>query len=303
MEVPSPVLSDADCMAFLQWALPRLHLRWPGFRKVRGRVRKRVRQRMQVLQLSNVDAYRQYLEHHADEWGELDALCRITISHFFRDRGVFDILGERVLPELAANVIACGRHDLRCWSAGCASGEEAYSLVILWECRLSTRFPGITLDVLGSDAVEQVLLRAERGCYNRSSLKDVPRDWAASFFEELAGEHCVRPHVKRHVTFRQQDIRTAPPDGPFDLVLCRNLVFTYFDDSLQRAVARGIAERMRPGAALVIGKHEQLPSGTACFETVDAHSRICRRRLTEVVGMAIGDAASMRCESSSDSCR
>jgi chemotaxis protein methyltransferase CheR len=75
--------------------------------------------------------------------------------------------------------------------------------------------------------------------------------------------------------------RTGHPDcaagrGPFDLVLCRNLVFTYFDDSLQRELARRIAARMRPGAALVIGKHEQLPPGIGSFEAIDAHSRVYR---------------------------
>jgi chemotaxis protein methyltransferase CheR len=137
----------------------------------------------------------------------------------------------------------------------------------------------MTLDVLGTDADEQVLRRAERGCYSRSSLKDVPADWAAACFEEHAGEYCIRPHVKRHVTFRTQDIRTAVPEGPFDVVLCRNLVFTYFDDSLQSELAHRIAARMRPGAVLVIGKHEQLPAGVETFEAIDAHSRVYRLRV------------------------
>ena len=98
-------MKDADCVALLQWALPRLRMRWAGFRKVRGQVCKRIRRRMGALGIDSVSAYRQYLERHDSEWDELDALCRISISRFYRDRGVFTFLQDTVLPELAAGVI------------------------------------------------------------------------------------------------------------------------------------------------------------------------------------------------------
>ena len=94
-------MKDEQCVRFLQWALPQLHMRWPGFRKVRKQVCKRVSARMRDLSLTDIDGYKVYLQDHTDEWVELDALCRITISRFYRDQGVFAILQQQVLPALA----------------------------------------------------------------------------------------------------------------------------------------------------------------------------------------------------------
>ncbi len=94
-------MRDTECIAFLQWALPKMGFRWPGFRKVRGQVCKRVGRRLKELGLADLEAYREYLEVHPDEWAILDGFCRITISRFFRDRDVYETLGSDVLPELA----------------------------------------------------------------------------------------------------------------------------------------------------------------------------------------------------------
>ena len=85
-------MNDRECIGFLQWALPKMRMRWSGFRKVRGQVCKRVSRRMAVLALPDATAYRAYLEVTPDEWITLATLCRVTISRFYRDRGVFDHL-------------------------------------------------------------------------------------------------------------------------------------------------------------------------------------------------------------------
>ena len=87
-------MNDADCVEFLQWALPRLRMRWAGFRKVRGQVCKRIGRRLKELGLGDIDAYRSYLDKHSEEWEILDGLCRITISRFHRDRKVFECLRD-----------------------------------------------------------------------------------------------------------------------------------------------------------------------------------------------------------------
>jgi chemotaxis protein methyltransferase CheR len=91
---------EIQWVEFLQWALPRLGLRWPGFRKVRRQVIRRIARRIEALQLGDLDHYRRYLEAHAEEWPRLDGCCRITISRFYRDRQVFDALAQAGLPEL-----------------------------------------------------------------------------------------------------------------------------------------------------------------------------------------------------------
>ena len=98
-------MTDSDCVEFLQWALPRLKMRWPGFRKVRKQVGKRIRRRMRDLKLNGLSDYRCYLETHADEWARLDEICRITISRFYRDKGVFDELRDTVLVTKTGNEV------------------------------------------------------------------------------------------------------------------------------------------------------------------------------------------------------
>lgn len=120
-------MRDLDCVAFLQWALPQLRLRWVGFRKVRAQVCKRIDRRCRELGLPDGVAYRDYLVTHPTEWPIMASLCRISISRFYRDRAVFDQLAQVVLP-----VLASGETELRCWSLGYASGEEAYTLNLIW---------------------------------------------------------------------------------------------------------------------------------------------------------------------------
>ncbi|MDJ0949285.1 MAG: CheR family methyltransferase [Alphaproteobacteria bacterium] len=252
-------MKDIDCVAFLQWSLPRLALRWPGFRKVRRQVCKRLTRRLRELALADVAAYRRYLDDHPDEWRILDGFCRITISRFCRDRHVFELLAERVLPTLA-EAAARDRRTLSAWSAGCGSGEEVYSLRLLWDLALAQDWPETTLQILGTDIDPVLLERARAGCYPPGCLREVPDAWRETAFADRAGLFCLRAEFRHGVAFHQEDIRETMPAGPFDLVLCRNLAFTYFTLSLQAQVLAGIAERMRSGGVLVIGGHEQLPA-------------------------------------------
>jgi chemotaxis protein methyltransferase CheR len=231
-------MRDADCVEFLQWALPRLDLRWAGFRKVRRQVCRRISRRLAELGLSDGAAYRTYIDGNTDEWARLDGFCRITISRFWRDRTVFESLRDHVLPALGPTVSV--------WSAGCASGEEPYSLV------LAAAEAGITVRVLATDVDAALLERARTACYPESSLRGVPPPVRARAFDD----GCLRAEYREPVEFRQQDLRTAAPAGPFDLVLCRNIVFTYFAERLQAEVGHRLAHSLRRGGALVVGMHE-----------------------------------------------
>lgn len=253
-----------DCVAFLQWALPRLRLSWRGFRKVRSQVCKRIRRRIESLGLEDFAAYKAHIERHPQEWTVLDGFCRITISRFYRDRNVFRLLGERILPQLAQRAAGETR-DIACWSAGCASGEEVYTLRILWDLTLAEKHPAVALSLLGTDVDEAVLSLASAGCYPFGSLKEMPSAWIAHGFERQGDLLCVKPTYRHGISFIRQDIRLEMPPGPFDLVLCRNLVLTYFEPDLQMRVMQGVAARLRFGGYLVIGAHEALPEGMVGF--------------------------------------
>jgi chemotaxis protein methyltransferase CheR len=245
---------DEECVALLQWALPALGLHWPGFRRVRRQVCKRIERRAKALGVGEAAAYRRYLEAQPHEWDELKALCTVSISRFYRDRAVFDCLAARVLPALARAALERRAARLECWSAGCASGEEAYTLAILCHSVLKIRFR-----VLGTDIDAALLARAQAGCYGASSLKELPAAWRSRAFDRRAQLFCLRASYRRGVEFERRDLAGEPPQREFDLVLCRNLAFTYFAPEPARAALERIAARLRAGGALVIGLHEQLP--------------------------------------------
>lgn len=259
-------MTDAECVRFLQWALPELRLRWPGFRKVRKQVCRRIDRRREELHLADVAEYRACLETHPAEWAVLDELCRIPISRFYRDKAVFEFLEREVLAQLARAETASGGTELRGWSIGCAGGEEPYSVAILWKLRLACRFPSVALRILATDADEHAIVRAQQGCYAAGSLKDLPPEWRLRALHPSANTYCVKAEYREPVTFLVQDVRRAAPEGLFRLILCRNMAFTYFDEPLQREILHKIADRLVPGGALVIGSLESLPEGHGGLE-------------------------------------
>jgi chemotaxis protein methyltransferase CheR len=249
-------MSDSQCVAFLQWALPGLQMRWPGFRKVRKQVWKRVVRRYKELGLEDQRAYRDYLEANPSEWSVLDGLCRISISRFYRDRGVFDYLKTEILPALGMSARRNGRGEVRCWSAGCASGEEAYTLAILWGFAVGPQLSGVSLRVLATDSDPHMLDRARQASYPASSLKDLPADWRAAAFTRSGELYQLKPEYREGIDFQQQDIRAEAPLGVYDLVLCRHLAFTYFEEGLQREVLQRLLCQLAPGGFLITGKQE-----------------------------------------------
>lgn len=270
-------MHDDACIAFLQWGLPRLKLRWAGYRKVRRTVCKRLRRRLRELSLDDLAAYRGFLEGHSEEWARLDAACRIPISRFYRDRGVFDSIAGRVLPALASDAVARGVPELRCWSAGCASGEEVYTLRIIWDLAILPDHPGLRFTILGTDAEPQMLARAEAARYPAGALKDLAPAWRAAAFARDGEVLCLKSAFRRDVAFREQDIRRRQPAGPFDLILCRNLAFTYFAPDLQVAVLRQILARLAPGGYLAIGAHERLPEVVGGLDQIAPQLPIYRK--------------------------
>lgn len=250
-------MRDAECVRFLQWALPRLGLRWAGFRKVRRQVCKRVRRRWRSLGLEGFAAYRELLERDAAEWVRLEPLCRITISRFYRDRGVWEGLRDRVLPALTA---AATDRLLAIWSAGCGAGEEPYTLALLLRLEPAGRtIPGWS--ILATDLDLAQLARARRAVYPESAVRDLPQPLRKGFQVEADGRLRLRPSARRGVRLVAADLRAPTPRGLFDLILCRNLAFTYFDEARQRATLARLTTALRPGGALVLGTHETLPGG------------------------------------------
>lgn len=272
-----PPIDDAACVRFLREVLPILGLRWPGFRKVRRQVRKRLARRLGALGLADLDAYREHLAHHPDERVVLDAMCRIPISCFYRDRGVWDTLRTDILPRLMAAAHDRGDRVVHCWSAGCASGEEPYTLALCRALDPALAARDVTFAIDATDADPHLLARARAALYGAGSLRELPAEWRLRGFDENDGVWRVKPAIGAAVTFAQEDLRETMPAGPFDLILCRNLAFTYFADAVQRRIAVAFAARLHVGGALVLGKHETLPASMAGLQHIGVSEPIWRR--------------------------
>jgi len=272
-------MRDKDCVEFLQRHLPCLELRWAGYRKVRRTVCKRLSRRLRELGLENLEAYAALLEQNHDEWRRLESYCRIPVSRFYRDRKVFDTIACRVLPEIALNAAARGDTKVCCWSIGCASGEEPYSLRIAWSQHAERANPEIQISILATDADPNMLQRAARACYGEGSLKGLPSGVLDQAFVAQNDDYCLRDEYKEGVYFTLQDIRSKTHGEPVDLILCRNLVFTYFDQALQADVLSHLDEHLRPGGYLVIGGHEQLPPETEGYSPYDESLPIFKKQI------------------------
>lgn len=242
-----------DFETFLAEALPPLGLAPAAL--IRRNIRRRVMRRMESVGIHDYSSYLLFLRRNPSEWDVLRPLFTVTISRFFRNRRVFDALSRHMLAPLAAK-----GNPISAWSAGCASGEEAFTLRILWE-ELPGRKP--PLSILATDVDGACLQRAGEGLYPESSLREVPRPFVKRHFREEMGRFRLREDFVRSVTFRNHDLMGHPPPGEFHLVLCRNAAFTYFALPLRVTVARAIASVLSPGGHLVIGRTERLPSEAA----------------------------------------
>ena len=126
---------------------------------------------------------------------------------------------------------------------------------------LQWTLPKLEIKVIATDSDPNMIRRGEAGCYGPGSMKDLPEELMEAGFYRFGEQLCIKDLLKKRVTFLNQDIRETMPDDPFHLILCRNLVFTYFNESQQRKILKGIGERLIPGGVLVTGIHETLPGG------------------------------------------
>ncbi|KPL17406.1 MAG: hypothetical protein AMJ92_11735 [candidate division Zixibacteria bacterium SM23_81] len=252
---------DQQCVKFLRWSLPQLNYKWQGFRKVRRQVCRRLKRRLEELSISNISGYKDYLSKDQKEWVILDSLLYISISRFYRDREIFDLLKNEILLLLAQRALEEDR-EVRCWSAGCCSGEEAYSLQIMWIQAILPRLKSqLRLHVIASDKTSSLLERAKKGIYPEGSVRDLPQEFIQAAFLKTDNGYEIKNYLKTDIEFIEQDIRHQCPEGIFDLILCRNLAFTYFEEDLQRAIIGEVIEKLEPNGFFIVGSQESIPSG------------------------------------------
>lgn len=239
---------------FLKEVAPSLGLQWRRFQR-RG-IRRKVEDRIVQVGLSHFEDYLSKVKNDPAEQSHVSKILAVTISRFFRDKEVFDTIGTSVLPTILKNR---EKGDLKIWSIGCANGEEPYSFSILWEEKFGRRWLPISLSILATDIHERLLERAKEGKYKRSSLKEVPEEIFQKYFKVENGFYVLDPSIRGSVEFRRHDITYEEPFSGMDIILCRNLAFTYFSKETQISVLKRVSDSLKEMGYLVIGWDESLP--------------------------------------------
>lgn len=233
---------------FLQHICPELGLNWRKYR--RKGARRGVLNRMRDLKLSSFEEYIDHLRTHPEEGDRLPDIMHITVTRFYRDGECWEGL-INILP----NLIVHGKKP-RVLSAGCCGGEEPYTIAILWKEVFEEDFGPI--DILAVDMDEASLNRAQKAIYDKWSLRELPDAWCEKWFSPSKKRLRLSQQITSMVRFEQGHLFHAPPPGPFDLILCRYLFFTYFIDDLRFHAAHNWWQALRSGGALMIGKKEGL---------------------------------------------
>lgn len=217
-------------------------------------IKRRIAARLRSLGFNDPLLYLERLRQDATEVDLLLDALSIHVSQFFRNPATFFTLEHQLLPDLIRRVQASGRNELRLWSAGCAGGEESYSLALL----MAELAPvGITVKILGSDISDGVLEQARQGLFPPSRLTEVPPHLLERYFRGEGRQYRLVEEVRHMVTFFRQDL-LAPGDYPqVDLILCRN-VLIYFSREEQEEILGRFAAALSPGGGLVLGRAETL---------------------------------------------
>jgi chemotaxis methyl-accepting protein methylase len=220
---------------------------------------------MANLRLKDPGEYLKRLRSDPSECDRLIETIDIKVSSFFRDPLVFEFLAHRVLPLIMERHRRGHTRQIRVWSAGCAAGEEAYSVAILLAQALEDEDTHPLPYICATDISPEALDAAQTGRYRRESLETTQMGILDRFFRPTADGFEVIPEIRRIVHFSWDDLTSrhsfAPADsvfGSFDLVLCRN-VLIYFSLELQKRVQDKLYGPLNPGGYLVLGMSESLP--------------------------------------------
>ncbi|MCD6453489.1 MAG: protein-glutamate O-methyltransferase CheR [Dehalococcoidales bacterium] len=226
-----------------------------GYRS--GTVVRRLERRLYATGVRSYQDYIGFLEAHPEEYARLANYLTITVSDFFRSRYAFAQVARLVLPELVSNRINQGRLSLRLWSAGCARGEEPYSIAILLAEFLGARRQDFDISIYATDINQPALEAAEAGIYSSNDMANLPPNLREGYFTPVGEAYGVRAEIKRMVHFAYFDLAATggPPFTDLDLIFCCN-VLIYFQKQLQESLLGRLCDGLATPGYLVLGEVE-----------------------------------------------
>ncbi len=220
-------------------------------------LKRRIELRMKIKGAKTYREYLKIIEKDENELRNFVDTITINVTEFMRDKTPFQYFKNIILPKIAEKKRAIGSNLLRFWSAGCAYGEEAYSIAI---CVLESLGNDWVVSIYGTDIDEKCLEIAKKGIYKDSQLKNLNKFLINKYFDKINGMYKIKDEVKKLVRFKKHDLTTEGPISRyFDAIFCRN-VMIYFTEDQKRKVINDFYEALTDGGYLIIGKSETLPN-------------------------------------------
>ena len=249
---------------------------------------RRIERRMAIHQIEGIGNYVRYLRENAPEVELLFKELLIGVTRFFRDPEVWEKLKAEALPRLFESRPAGGA--LRAWVPGCSTGEEAYSLAIVFKEALEERDlqgGAFSLQIFATDLDKEAIDKARQGGYPANIEADVPPERLKRFFLHEDAAYRVKKEIREMVIFAPQNLIMDPPFTKLDILTCRNLLI-YLEPELQKKILPHFHYSLNPGGILLLGSAESVGGFTNLFATLDNKARIFRR-IEPVVGVGKRD--------------
>jgi two-component system CheB/CheR fusion protein len=267
---------DGELETLLEYINERRNFDFRGYK--RASLTRRIFKRMQALDVDDYQHYMEILEANPGEFADLFNTILINVTAFLRDREAWAALAETVIPQIAK---AKGPDDpVRVWSAGCASGEEAYSLAVLLAEAFGEDLFRQSVKIYATDADNDALADARRGRYRYESLVEAFGEERTRHFFDIDGEYGIfRSDLRRALIFGRHDLVQDPPISRIDLLTCRNTLM-YFTAEVQAKILASFQFALNPGGYLFLGRSEALAARTQMFEVVDLSQHILRKEGT-----------------------
>ncbi len=239
-------------------------------------INRRLRGRMGALGYTSLGDYATHLETDNEEYARLISSLLIKVTEFFRDPKLFDHLRDTTIPVLISEARAHGR-QLRVWSAGCSTGEEAYSLAITVVEAIGDADDALDVRVFATDVDSAAIAFARRGLYPAAAVKDVPAHLRSRYFVKSDGGYEIAKPIRSMMIFGEHDLGARAPFPRIDLILCRN-VLIYFSQPMQTGALETFGFSLRDDGRLVLGPSETVAAMPSLFVEENARLRIYRRQ-------------------------
>ncbi|GAB3325979.1 PAS domain S-box protein [Geodermatophilus aquaeductus] len=262
---------DPDFEGLLHYLRERRGFDFTGYK--RPSLVRRVRRRMAEVGISSVAEYQDFLEVHPDEFAPLFTTILINVTSFFRDRPAWDHLRDELLPQL----LASAGPVIRVWSAGSASGQEAYSLAILLAEALGVDEFRERVKIYATDVDEEALAQARQALFTEREMSSLTPEQVERYFTPEGSRFAFRKDLRRSVIFGRNDLVQDAPISHVDLLLCRNTLM-YFTAETQDRILGRLHFALAPHGLLFLGKAEMLLSHAQLFVPVDLTRRFFRKR-------------------------